>query len=200
MEEGVGFCSGCGKAINTGEMRTENRVAAIIREQNNKRLIMVALLLGAVVIAALALVILLFINNGGGGSGLSGTWANSNSIIDDEFAATIQFSGNRFTITEHYVWRDAQALGIFTITAGWELQEGTFFHDNRRFNFERDLRETSRRARGHVQYGGSYSISGDRIEFRFSDSDIVVTTFALTDNTLELQRTDRSGTVRLIRR
>jgi len=192
LEENADFCLECGKVVNreeekvkapeSGEIATETILDENKMIKNKKAIAVIA-------IAIVAVAIFMFTRGG-----LSGTWAYSNH----EYESTIKFSGNRFTVTEHYVWHDSQ----WPFTAGWGIRQGaSFLHSPRRFNFERDFRITSQREQGHIQYGGTYSISGDRIEFRFSNDDIEVFTFSRTDNTLELWKTSRAfGTIRLIRR
>ena len=106
LEEGASFCSGCGKVANHKEDNVQAKASseiateAILDEnkitKNKKAIALIAM-------AMVAVAIFMFTRGG-----LSGTWASSN----DREAAIIQFTRNRFTITQYYFEHSDQFFPI----------------------------------------------------------------------------------------
>jgi len=202
-------CSDCGRAVNIGEAQAIMSKSTAIDVKVNK------LIIFGVLIAVLMVITIFMINRGEGSGGLSGTWVETNYNPSIRAPITIEFRGNRFTLTTFFQGDDTVWVGHYRFIQslcpiiGFGVEE--FFVESLDESFpsfwlgnadsRNDLSFWVREP--WVIYStiqqGTYSISDDRIELVFSDGRIRVFDFLRTENTLDL-RISLFGEMHFIRR
>jgi len=170
---------------------------------------------GKLLLGSLLIIVTLAACGEGGGGGLSGTWEDSSPNPGSDCREIFKFSGKSFT-------RMDCVRGDYT-TIYWDGRTETSpvnydvsgkFHTEKEFaakefvekqpnvSFSSPTQDPSGTGRRTVMVGiyrvptkGTYSISGDKIEFVLPDSTVKVFDIAYTENTLNIDRKSyvRSG-------
>ena len=170
LDAGARFCAECGVPTTSAAAAytaAPNFASALLNMPRNAVIIVIC----AVVLAA---VVLLLLNEPMGRSGLTGTWVPNNPGYA---RSNIEFSGNRFTATS-------------SVSRSWYWVSYISLFPDIVFVFYNDLDDLEHIGGNRYRFTatGTFSISesGDRIEFVFSNGDIVVLPFSRTENTIEI--------------
>jgi hypothetical protein len=120
----------------------------------------------------------------GGDNKLSGTW---DSAPQNEYNATISFSGKNFTITEYPSYSKDE------YNSYWGWMSDSFSGRGKDFNRNNLILVNTIMYRAESKtdvyrnvMDGTYSISDDKIELSYSDGEIKVLSFSRTENTITI--------------
>ena len=170
LSENAGFCGECGKpmAKPKHEPLASRAVSASIlphRKWKTNRLYIV------IAVAVVAIIAFTQLGNSGGQSGLHGSWVMEwrSGHMDRENPPTIEFSGNRFTVTRHG-------------SAGGLVPSQGVPRENCTQRTYTDVGNNRRR----TTITGTFSISGDSVELICGCGRIEARSFSYTENTLNL--------------
>ena len=200
LEYGTIFCVDCGKATrsDTEEDRSKFKYGSYtnFNRYKNKKVIVI----GIIVIFMLIVAVIFMANR----TGISGTWVSEIQyswieIPMGELGASIRFTGSRFIATHYEAYHREMGWMSRTLPGPpWDRHRvddsavtreliwtdivglwASVYEEGR--NFERGATRFTMR--------GTYSISGDRLELRFSDGSIQTFDIRRTENTLDIGRT-----------